>query len=169
MAALHTFFHLIPLGGAVALLVLRWKQYWIGYEAPDITRLQFVAKFHELLMQFSIIEVLVCLIRTEAVRGFVPLGALSGAVQATQLSYLWSLDFLSVVTSSTLQGWRWILFILMIPALLALTALVGPSSAVLLIPRPGSSQVIWELTRYLNQSLESLYPTYLDESYGLTW
>lgn len=52
MAALHTFFHLIPLGGAIALLVLRWKQYWIGYEATDITRLQFVAKLHELLMQF---------------------------------------------------------------------------------------------------------------------
>lgn len=169
MAALHTFFHLIPLGGAIALLVLRWTQYWIGYEAPDSTVLQFVAKFHELLMQFSIVEVTLCVIRTEALRGVVPLGALSGAVQATQLSYLWSLDFISVITSSAIRGWRKLMFVIMIPALITLTALVGPSSAVLMIPRPGSSELIRAVTIYLNHSSESLYPSYLDKSHGLHW
>ena len=47
-------------------------------------------------MQFSIVEMTVCIIRTEALRNFVPLGALSGIAQATQLSYIWSLDFISI-------------------------------------------------------------------------
>jgi hypothetical protein len=169
MATLHTFFHLIPLSGAIALLALHWTRYWTSNDPPDSTSLQFVAKLHELLMQFSIVEVTLCVIRTEAIHGFVPLGALSGIVQTTQLSYLWSLDFLSIITSSTLRGWRKFMFVVVIPALLALTALVGPSSAVLMIPRPGSSDVVWVVTRYLNHSLETLYPSYLDKSHGLTW
>lgn len=93
---------MVPLGAAIALLVLRWSNYWVGENPPNATTLQFVAKFHELLMQVSIVEIMLFIVRSEATQEFVPLGALSGAVQATQLSYLWSLDFLSVFTSDTM-------------------------------------------------------------------
>lgn len=101
------------------------------------TALQFVAKLHELLMQTSITEILICIIRMHLVHHYVPLGALKASVQATHISYLWSLDFMSIITSRVLRGWRKALFAVMIPILIVLTALVGPSSAILMIPRSG--------------------------------
>jgi hypothetical protein len=161
MAALHTIFHLIPLGGAITLLVLHWTQYWVAYTFDISTAIQFVAKLHEVLMQASIVEIMLCIVRTEAVRGFVPLGALSGAVQTTQLSYLWSLDFISMITSSTLRGWRRIFICAAIPILFILTALVGPSSAILMIPRPGSQHSYEPITRYFDNS-QHFYPARFD-------
>lgn len=138
VAALHSLLHLIPLGAAITLLVLRSIHFWIGLNSPSSTTLQFVAKLHELLMQVSIVEVMFCIVRSEAINGYVPLGALSGVVQAPQLSYLWSLDFLSTFTSAdAYQGRCRVAIALAIPLLLILTALVGPSSAVLMIPEPG--------------------------------
>ncbi|KAH7086797.1 hypothetical protein FB567DRAFT_51523 [Paraphoma chrysanthemicola] len=151
VAAFHCLPHLAPLSGALTLLSLRWKEYWIGPNPPDPTTLQFVAKFHEILMQVSILEILLCIIRIEAARGFISLGALSGAIQPTQLSYLWSLDFLSVFSSKSFhgRGWRQIMIGTAIPVLIISTALVGPSSAVLMIPRQGCpSPTVYDWIRY---------------------
>ncbi|KAH7076611.1 hypothetical protein BKA63DRAFT_286177 [Paraphoma chrysanthemicola] len=139
VAAFHCLLHFAPLSGALTLLALRWTEYWIGLNPPDPTALQFVAKFHEILMQVSIAEILLCIIRIEAARGFISLGALSGAIQPTQLSYLWSLDFLSLFSSKSFhgRGWQQIMIGIAIPVLIISTALVGPSSAVLMIPGQG--------------------------------
>ena len=169
IAALYSAMYLIPLGGAITLLALRWMRYWIDYTSDISTTLQFVAKLHELLMQVSLLDVLLCIVRTGAVNGFVPFGALSGAAQATQLSYLWSIDFVSMYKSSAFQGWRKALILLGIPLVVVLIALVGPSSAVLMIPRTGSPYVVEVVTRYLSQSVQSLYPPYLDKSHNLNW
>jgi hypothetical protein len=168
VAAFHCLLHLIPLGGAITLLVLRWTHYWIGHDPPFATTLQFVAKFHELLMQVSIVEISLCIVRYEATQGFVPLGALSGAIQATRLSYLWSLDFLSLLTSNTFRGriWPKVGIVLAIPVLLILTALVGPSSAVLMIPEPGCSKLMDPVAIFMTPN-ESLYPAHLNHSNGL--
>lgn len=168
IAAYHCLFHLIPLSGAITLLVLRWTQYWIGLNAPDATTLQFVAKFHELLMQVSIMEVMLCIIRSEAMNGFVPLGALSAATQPTQLSYLWSFDFLSIFTSDAFRGrgWRRIGMIIAIPVLLISTALVGPSSAVLMVPDPNSPYMEHEWIMAYDE--DHFYPTKLNSTQGLT-
>jgi hypothetical protein len=90
-------------------------------------------------MQVSIVEVMLYIIRRQATKGFVPLGVLSGALQATQLSYLWSLDFYSLFHSDAFRGrgWQRAGMVVAIPALLISTALVGPSSAVLMIPESG--------------------------------
>jgi F0F1-type ATP synthase assembly protein I len=88
-------------------------------------------------MQTSLVEVIVSIVRTQAVNSYMPLGALSASIQAHQLSYIWSLDFISAVTSSTFRGWRKVLFAVAIPLLVILVTLVGPSSAVLMIPRLG--------------------------------
>ncbi|KAF3008608.1 hypothetical protein E8E13_007914 [Curvularia kusanoi] len=169
VAISHALLHLIPLGGAISLLYLQWTQTFLGWGAPpDATMLQFVAKFHELLMQVSIVEVMLCIVRAEATRGFVPLGALSGIVQATQLSYLWSLDFLSLFTSAALRGWRKIFLAVSFPILLGITALVGPSSAVLMIPRQGIAHVGQSLTVLANASEQSIFPSNISHVNGLT-
>lgn len=166
MAAIHTLLHLIPLGGALTLLIFQWIRFFTG-TTPDPTILQFVAKFHELLMQMSIVEILLCIVRTEAVRGFVPFGALSGMTQATHLSYLWSFGFGSLFTASTLRGWHKLLLAIAVPILLALTAVVDPSSAVLMIPRPNSPLVRSPVTMYSNQPIESLFPSRIAREQGL--
>jgi hypothetical protein len=85
MAVLHSLIHLLPLAGAVTL-VLFWSKYWIGPTFEGTTAPQFVAKLHEFLMQASIADASLCIIRTLAVDGYVPLGALSGVHK--QCSYL---------------------------------------------------------------------------------
>jgi hypothetical protein len=137
-----------------------------SYDDDFSTALQFAAKLHELAMQASIVEALLCLVRIQLEGSFVPLGALSVAIQATQVSYLWSLDFFSVFRSRTLQGWRKAIFVIVMPALVGLTALVGPSSAVLMIPRSGTPRVVWDVTKFSNESVETLYRSRIGTAEG---
>lgn len=66
IAAYHCLLHTIPLAGAITLLVLRWTQYWVGLNTLDATTLQLVAKLHELLLQVSIIEIILCIAPSQA-------------------------------------------------------------------------------------------------------
>ena len=159
VSAAHSLLHVIPLSGAILLLVFQWTNQWVDEENDHSTELQFAAKLHELLMQASIAEVLLSLIRAGLINGFVPFGTLSGAMQPTQLSYLWSLDFFSLFRSRAFQGWRKTVFMVAMPLLFALTALVGPSSAVLMIPRAGVSRTGSSLVYWGVASDEASYPS----------
>ena len=119
-------------------------------------------------MQYSLVEVVIYIIREEAVRGVVPLGALSGAVQSTKLSYLWSMDFLSLWTSPDLHGWRKAFLVLGIPLLMITTALVGPSSAVLMIPRPNCPKSDPAKRIFADAPIEALFPSHVGHPEGLT-
>lgn len=57
---------------------------------------------------------------------FVPLGALSGSIQAEQLSYLWSADFWSTFRSKTGSFWQKVTITVIMPLWLLMTAFVGP-------------------------------------------
>ncbi|XPS70284.1 hypothetical protein M3J09_002512 [Ascochyta lentis] len=169
MAALNSLFHLIPLGGALALLSLYWTKCWVGMASDSGTTLQFVAKLHELFMQASLVDTLLYMVRVQALNGYVPLGALSGAAHGPQISYLWSLDFMSAITSPAFNRWRKIGFAFSASGLLFMTAVVGPSSAVLMIPRPGMPHVNHTMTRYVNISESALFPTHFDKNSGLNF
>lgn len=162
IAAAYSLLHMIPLAAAITLLSFQFAKAWVGYANDYSTALQFAAKFHELVMQASLVEVLLCLIRTGMVDSLVPLGALSGAIQATQLSYLWSLDFFSIFTSRALEGWRRVIFLVAVPTLITLISVVGPSSAVLMIPRPNSPRVLPSVLDHVNASRGALYPSYFN-------
>jgi hypothetical protein len=161
VAAAYSLLHLVPLSGAIILLVFQWTSYWVGYTDDSSTALQFAAKLHELAMQASLTEVLLCLIRTRLVDGFVPLGALACVMQATQLSYLWSLDFFSIFRSRALKGWRRVFLITAISVIVGLISVVGPSSAVLMIPRPNSPNIARKVLGYADISAELLYPSHI--------
>lgn len=159
IAALHSLLHIVPLSGAIILLVFQWTNYWVSPKDDYSSALQFAAKVHELFMQASIIEILLGLIRTRLVDGLLPFGVLSGAMQPTHVSYLWSLDYLSIFRSRAFRGWWKMLFAVALPLLIALTALVGPSSAVLMIPRRGSPRTFSDRSLYANTTDENTYPT----------
>jgi hypothetical protein len=165
MAALNSLLQILPLAVAGNLLGLHWSKYWVGVSA-DTTSLQFAAKVHELLMQASLVDILLYIIRSQALNGYLPLGALAGAAQAPQLSYLWSLDFFSaLVASSRAFQLRHKLFLMLsISALLLMTAVVGPSSAILMVSRPGMTHMQNTTIRYLNVSEADLFPTQMDKT-----
>jgi hypothetical protein len=165
MASLNSLLHVIPLAVAGILLGLHWSKYWVGV-SDDAPSLQFVAKVHELLMQASLVDILLYIIRSQALNGYLPLGALAGAAQAPQLSYLWSLDFFSalVAPSRAFKLRQKIIFILSTSALLFMTAVVGPSSAILMISRPGMTHVQDTTIRYLSVLEADLFPTQIDKT-----
>lgn len=162
MAALNSLLHLLPVSGALVLLALFWTQYWVGGNSDNGTSLQFAAKLHELLMQASLVDILLYVIRFQAISGYIPLGALSGAAKAPQLSYLWSLDFFSAVLSQSFSAKRKVAFVLSTLGLLSMTAFVGPSSAVLMIPRPDMPYTNQTVIRYSNVTESSLFPVQID-------
>jgi hypothetical protein len=168
LASGHALLHLIPLSSAVAVLLLNWSQYFVGPSFTLSTTLQFVAKLQELLMQASLAEIVLSIVRSQIMEGYLPLGALSTSTQAMQISYLWSLDLLAVVTSPSFYGRRKALFVSLVPLLILLTALVGPSSAVLMIPRAGISSrpsvVHWRST----SDEYAMFPSRLDNRQNLT-
>jgi hypothetical protein len=168
VAAGHALLHLVPLCGAITLLILNWSHYFVGPFFTLSTTLQFVAKLHEILMQTSMAEVVMSIIRTQALEGYVPLGALSATTQSMHISYIWSIDFLAAVTSQSFSGPRRYLFVVLVPLLIALTALVGPSSATLMIPRPGSSSLRSLIPWGSKDDVDSMFPSQLDAKQKLT-
>jgi hypothetical protein len=169
MAVLNSLLHVIPLAVAGTLLGLHWSKYWVGPVSDDATSLQFAAKVHELLMQASLVDILLYIIRSQALNGYLPLGALAGAAQASQLSYLWSLDFFSALLapSRAFKLQHKMFFMLSTSALLFMTAVVGPSSAILMISRPGMTHVQSTTIRHLDVAEADLFPTEMDETNDL--
>ena len=168
LATGHALLHLVPLSSAVAVLVLNWSEYFVGPSFTLSTTLQFIAKLQELLMQASLAEIALSIVRSQMMEGYLPLGALSASTQAMHLSYLWSIDLLATVTSQSFRGRRKALFVCLVPLSVLLTALVGPSSAVLMIPRAGvSSRPIVIHWKSVNDE-KTMFPSRLDKTQNLT-
>ena len=169
LAAGHALLHLVPLSSAVALLILNWSQYFVGPSFTLSTTLQFVAKLQELLMQASLAEIVLSIVRSQVMEGYLPLGALSASTQAMQISYLWSFDLLGAVTSRSFYGRRKALFVCLVPLLILLTALVGPSNAVLMIPRAGMSSTPHVVHWHSKSDEDAMFPSRLDNRQNLTF
>lgn len=164
MAASNSLLHLVPFSGALVLLALFWTRYWVGSASDNATSLQFAAKLHELLMQASLVDILLHIIRFQAISSYIPLGALSGAAKAPQLSYLWSLDFMSAILSPNFSARRKMAFVSSAVGLLSMTAVVGPSSAVLMIPRRDMPHTNMTITRYIDMTETSLIPVEINNT-----
>lgn len=147
VAGLHALLHITPLTGCIVLFSLNFTNYYVGQNFDGAVGLQFVVKIHELLMQASMGDIVVFIINIQTTSAYIPLGALSVVVQRYQLAYLWSLDFASAIRSPTFSLGSKIGFICMVIAVSTLGVLVGPSSAVLMIPRLASvvdvGQIMW--------------------------
>lgn len=165
MAASNIIIHLLPFGGAIILVTFYWTKYWIGGVVDNSTSLQFVAKLHEILMQASLVEIILYVVRSLALGAYIPLGALSGAAQAPHLSYLWSMDFLSAITAPDFAILRNLGFTLSVFGLRLMAAVVGPSTAVLMIPRAGMPHLKTTFTRYLDIPEATLFPSIMDGRY----
>ena len=86
-----------------------------------------------------------------------PFGALFSALHISQASYLWSMEFWGTACSKHFPIRRRVGVILTIITAILLAATIGPSSAILLIPRlaywPAGSTDIW-----LNATFQDIWP-----------
>ena len=129
--------HVIPFAGVVALIVLNIRPHYVGgVSSTTTTAIQFAAKVLEILIQSSLAAILLDIIRTRALsHASLPLGSFLAPYRLTDISYLWSLEFWASVTSGALRGWRSTVVAICVVASICLAALVGPASAVAMIPR----------------------------------
>lgn len=88
----------------------------------------------------------------------------------TQITYLWSLKFWSTAASfgSHLGWFEKVLLMILVPYLVLLTAVVGPSSALAMVPRPGTKHCKGNTAVHFNGSLEDLYPQQITHSHAMT-
>ena len=86
-----------------------------------------------------------------------PFGALFSGLQISQVGYLWSMEFWGTVCSEQLPIRRRLGIISIISIAIVLAATIGPSSAILLLPRlgywPAGATDIW-----LNATFQDLWP-----------
>lgn len=159
---LRALIHVLPLGLAIFEIILNLKGHYVGATFDKQNYLQFVAKAHEISMQASLATIVLSYIRHQIGTGAgMPFGAMLGALQFFQVSYLWSVEFWSAILSKKFQLRKKICFAVLILLCVVIAATAGPSSANLLIAQQG----IWpEKSNYLaiNATFADIWPNRLD-------
>lgn len=157
-ALMRAFIHIVPAGVAMWEIVINWNTYYFAATIRNQAYYQFGAKVHEMTAQASLAAIVFSYIRYEISLGQgLPFGALFSGLQISQASYLWSLEFWGSIRSKHLPIRRRISMGLIVTVAIVLAATVGPSSAILLIPRleywPAGATNIW-----LNTTSQALWP-----------
>ena len=158
-ALLRALVHAIPVTAALALVTVNLYPYYVGSSIQSLALYQLVAKIHEIMIQASLAAIVFSYIRHEMVLGEgIPLGAMFSGLQLSQASYLWSTEFWGSVRSKYLSPGKRCSLIAIVVGSISLAAVVGPSSAILLVPRlaywPAGSTHIW-----INVTSGDLWPT----------
>jgi hypothetical protein len=157
-AFLHTLLHLLPVASTIAIVVFNLTSTFVGtVQINALTALQFAAKFLEILIQASIAAVVLAIVRHLALgtNGF-PFGGLIAPYRTQDISSLWSLEFWGCLTAQDLNLQTKILLNLVVTTAVVLASGVGPSSAILMIPRPVQHLVAKQLG--FMDPVKDLYP-----------
>ena len=157
-ALLRALIHVVPLSIALWEITFNWNTYYVGSKVQNQALYQFGAKLHEMTAQASIAAVVFSYVRYELSLGQgLPFGALFSGLQVSQASYLWSTEFWGSIYSTSIPSKRKMGMAVIIVIAIFLAATVGPSSAILLIPRleywPAGSTDIW-----MNITAAELWP-----------
>jgi hypothetical protein len=156
--------HAIPLGVAIAIIVLNIKTHFYGANGTWVPALQFVAKAHEMLMQISIVAVMVAYLQYLLThKRPVPFGAIFSAYQVTQMSYLVSPEFRAALTTADWPALMKIPFLIFVSFSILLASGVGPSSAIAMQPRL-VNYTVPDANIALNVTSEVLYPNSFDSA-----
>lgn len=166
IATLSLIHHVIPLFCALALIVLNTRTMYIGTVSATVsTTIQFAAKFTEVLMQSSLAVILLDIVRRLVLSSeSLPLGSFLAPYRLTDVSFLWSMEYWGSATSPYPRGLRRVVVSLVVPAIFLLAALLGPSTAVAMIPRLIHAPVAQTLV--LMDDMSSLYPTQFETTNG---
>ncbi|KAG4259176.1 hypothetical protein FPRO03_13110 [Fusarium proliferatum] len=159
--------HLLPMLVTIALIALNLLGFFIGRELDGLGRdsvklgvLQVAAKVHELFIIASLGAVIFHVVRNELARGEgLPLGLMGVGFSFSSVSFFFSPDFRAGVSFSHPRKMR---IIALIVTAGLITPLVGPTSAVLMIPRElnwaAGGGYLW-----LNGTKNQLWPSKLEK------
>lgn len=155
---------MIPLAAAITLIVLNFQTWFLGTDSRWSNILQFIAKFHEVLMQVSIATVMGAYLQhllTQPVCA-VPFGAVFSVYHATRVGYLWSPESRASLTT---PGFPMVLkmgFAIFVPASILLASAVGPASAIAMLPRLANF-TLPDYQLALDHTYNDVFPTVLNE------
>lgn len=168
IALLHASTLFVPLGIAIALVTVNAREVYLGEVRRDtLTATQFAAKFSEILMQASIAAVVLSVIRAQVLQSEAfPLGGLLAPYSTQNVTYLWSLEFWGCITASGVAIRRRVCFALTLTLALLLTTLLGPSTAVLMIPRQQTSHLFDDLV--ILDPISDTFPTSIPSRENIT-
>lgn len=128
-------FHAVPLAVTLFLIIFNANERFYGPDGSQVSYLQFAAKVHEILMQMSIICILISYLQYLLTnRSPVPLGSLFFAHNAANAGYLFSPEFWATLTSSGFPTMMKLMFVVFVPLSILLASVVGPSSAIAMLP-----------------------------------
>lgn len=134
--------HAAPVFLTVAILLLSFRVVYLcdlGYPGLQsiLNAFQYAAKFHELLINASLSAIVLHRARQEmALLHGLPFGLVSAGYQLSNLSYLLTPPFWAALRVRTAQPTVYQLpFVFLLVVIFGLTAVVGPSSAIALIPK----------------------------------
>ena len=158
IAVYRSTIHAVPVFAAIGIVAINLHGYYIGASVDGMGGFQFAAKIDEMFMVASISAVIMSFIRLELVQGKgIPFGASLAGLQFGNLSYLWSMEFWGALTAGRFAVGHKASFLLITIVCVALAATVGPSAAILLIPRldywPAGDTTLW-----LNATADQLWP-----------
>ena len=125
------------------------------YSKTILNGLQFVSKFHEITVTTSLTAIVLHRIHYSLMKhSGVPLGFLTSAYQLGALNYLVSAQFWGAATAKfRYKNSTWLPLWLLIAVSSVLASIVGPSSAILMIPRLDW----WQLNNPLNYTSVSTF------------
>jgi hypothetical protein len=163
--------HLLPSAASITVIALNLKGFFIGFElagipghdAESIAALQVTAKLQELLIVASVATVLYHKLRNDMLQAQgLPFGLLGCGLSFSELSFLWSPEFLVGVSSAKHN----ITLCLLIALAAVIAAFAGPATAVLLIPST-IEYTAGQTDYYINGTKEVLWPTVVEMDHYL--
>lgn len=158
--------HFLPVAINLSLLGLyvrrvSWASPWPTTNV--LNALQFAAKIHETLMIASLVNVLLHHVRYRLLcsghRGL-PLGIITSPFRLLDITYLWSREFVSSIRAPGGFCVSETITIIIHVFLFALAAVLGPASAIIMIPRLGEWNIAQTITNAPFYSLHNQLPIY---------
>ena len=156
--------HFIGISSVLVLFSLNIHTLYVG-AISKVSWLQFISKAQEMVLQSSIANIALYFLRLELTsERETPYGAIFPILTISQLSSLWSSEFWGSVTARCLRrGWRWCFYLLGVGGCIVLANIVGPASAVFMIPRQAEYSV-GSASTYFNASLSQMAPNHVNAS-----
>ncbi|MCJ1324857.1 hypothetical protein MMC10_001519 [Thelotrema lepadinum] len=146
-----------------ALISINYSSLYIGGgfsatadDAFYLALYQVAAKVQEMLCVASLSTVVLQVLRNELLADGVPIGLLGSGIWFSQISFVWSPEFL-VAVGSSLRSFRKLRLCIFILLTGILAVVIGPASAVLLIPRIQTVPA-GGTSYFLNGTAEQLWP-----------
>jgi hypothetical protein len=174
-AVLAALVHLPAIAGIITLSFYIFKNYYIGkelegkpdYDVEKKLGIQLAAKLMEMFIVLSLNAIVFSMIRHEFTIGqSVPYGALVAGQQISEISFLWSEEFLSILKGKFSQTWKKIGFIITVFVCTIMALGASSLSAVAMMPQEGDWRAGGSFV-YFNGTREEMYPPVLTENHTI--